>query len=102
MNGQTTAAVLFLGSLSRMPDACASLRLRQDETRLCFEVRDSGRGFEVSDMESGGLAKMRDRLGAAGGMLVIESQPGNGTVVRGEVPSQPFGEPKGSVRRGRA
>jgi signal transduction histidine kinase len=81
--------------------ARASLSLRQDETRLYFEVRDSGRGFEVSEMESGGLANMRDRLGAAGGTVVVESQPGSGTVVRGEVPCRPFGEPHASERRER-
>lgn len=71
------------------PDARPSLLLRRSENRLSFEVRDSGRGFEVSNMESGGLANMRDRLGAAGGTLVIESRPGKGTVVRGEVPCSP-------------
>lgn len=69
------------------PDARTALRLRQDENRLYFEVRDSGRGFELSEREGGGLANMRDRLGAAGGTLVIESRPGRGTVVRGEVPA---------------
>jgi len=84
------------------PDARTSLRLRQDEDRLYFEVHDSGRGFEVSDMESGGLANMRDRLGAAGGTLVIESRPGHGTVVRGEVPGPPHGEGPGSGRRAKS
>jgi signal transduction histidine kinase len=84
------------------PGAGASLSLRQDETRLYFEVRDSGRGFEVSDMESGGLANMRDRLGAAGGTVVVESRPGSGTVVRGEVPCRPYREPHGTPVRNRS
>ncbi len=70
------------------PEARTALRLHQDDNRLYFEVRDSGRGFEVPEQEGGGLANMRDRLGAAGGMLMIESQPGRGTVVRGDVPLQ--------------
>jgi signal transduction histidine kinase len=71
------------------PDARTSVRLRLAENRLYFEVRDAGRGFEVTDTEGSGLANMRDRLGAAGGTLVIDSRPGNGTVVRGEVPFRP-------------
>ena len=70
------------------PEARTALRLHQADNRLYFEVRDSGRGFEVPEQEGGGLANMRDRLGAAGGMLMIESQPGRGTVVRGDVPLQ--------------
>jgi signal transduction histidine kinase len=77
-------------------DARPSLLLRRNENRLYFEVRDSGRGFEVSDLEGGGLANMRDRLGAAGGTLVIESRPGKGTIVRGEVPCSPDSGAKGS------
>ena len=68
------------------PDACPVLRLRQEGNWLHFEVRDSGCGFEVPEQEGGGLANMRDRLGAAGGTLVINSEPGHGTVVHGEIP----------------
>jgi len=76
------------------PDARTVLRLRQDGNRLQFEVRDSGRGFEASGQEASGLAHMRDRLGAAGGTLVIESGLGRGTVVRGEIPLPEACQPK--------
>lgn len=68
------------------PEARTALRLRQDDNRLYFEVRDSGLGFEVPEQERGGLANMRDRLGAAGGTLVIESAVGRGTIVYGDIP----------------
>lgn len=68
------------------PEARTALRLRQDDNRLYFEVRDFGRGFVVPSQEGGGLANMRDRLGAAGGALVVESGLGRGTVVHGEIP----------------
>jgi len=32
------------------------------------------------------LTNMSDRLGAVGGRLTVESEPGSGTRVRGEVP----------------
>lgn len=84
------------------PSARTSLRLRQDESRLYFEVRDFGRSFELFEVEGGGLANMRDRLGAAGGTLVIESQLGGGTVVRGEVPCHSHVEPEGAARRAKS
>jgi len=68
------------------PEARTALHLRRDHNRLYFEVRDSGHGFVVPEQQGGGLANMRDRLGAAGGTLVIESEPGRGTVVHGEIP----------------
>jgi signal transduction histidine kinase len=54
---------------------------------LRFEVRDDGAGFTEDDARSGaGLANMRDRLAAAGGVLVIRTAPGEGTSVSGTVP----------------
>jgi signal transduction histidine kinase len=84
------------------PQARTTVRLRLDENRLYFEVRDSGRGFEVSDTASGGLANMRDRLGATGGTLIIESRPGQGTVVRGEVQCSASGQGPGPRRRAKS
>ena len=84
------------------PDARTSVRLRQDEDQLYFEVRDSGSGFELSGIQGGGLANMRDRLGAAGGTLVIESQLGGGTVVRGAVPCHSDVKPEGVARRAKS
>jgi signal transduction histidine kinase len=57
------------------------------EDDLRFEVRDDGAGFTEDDARSGaGLSNMRDRLAAAGGVLVIRTAPGSGTSVSGTVP----------------
>jgi signal transduction histidine kinase len=54
---------------------------------LRFTVSDTGRGFERNGRNGGaGLTNMRDRLAAVGGRLEIESVPGSGTKVTGEVP----------------
>jgi signal transduction histidine kinase len=55
-----------------------------DELR--FTVRDDGAGAPVID-EGAGMTNMRDRLAAIGGELVVASNPGVGTVVRGRVPT---------------
>jgi signal transduction histidine kinase len=68
------------------PVARVSLSLREMGKRLQFEISDSGPGFQVGQGAGAGLANMRDRLGAVGGSLAIESSPARGTVVRGEVP----------------
>jgi signal transduction histidine kinase len=66
------------------------VRLTETAHHLVFEISDDGAGFapEVVD-ESHGFVNMRDRLGAYGGELSIESAPGHGTVVRGELPVGP-------------
>ncbi len=58
--------------------------------RLCFEVRDSGAGFDRDAViRASGLTNMRDRVQAVGGDLRLSSQPGRGTTVRGSVPAVP-------------
>jgi signal transduction histidine kinase len=65
----------------------ATVRLRQENGELVFEVVDDGRGFEPSTTPSGlGLQNMRDRLEALGGSLEIASRPGEGTSVTGRIP----------------
>ena len=65
----------------------ATVRLWEADGLLRFEVDDDGAGFEMDHGVSGaGLTNMRDRLGAAGGTLRIESAPGAGTHVVGTVP----------------
>lgn len=60
--------------------------------RLCFEVSDTGPGFDPSRRQGlgrqrpGGLANMRERIGALGGELTISSTPAYGTTVAGSVP----------------
>jgi signal transduction histidine kinase len=54
---------------------------------LRFEVVDTGAGFDRTQAEVGaGLMNMHDRLGAIGGVLVVDATPGIGTRVQGSVP----------------
>jgi signal transduction histidine kinase len=50
-------------------------------------VRDDGAGFDPRDAHGGtGLTGMRDRLGAFGGRLTIDTALGSGTAVHGAIP----------------
>jgi len=65
----------------------ASVHVWKDDGQLLFEVVDSGAGFEEQEAGKGvGLTNMKDRLGAVGGILEVESAPGKGTRIRGSVP----------------
>lgn len=70
------------------PDADATIHLWQEATRLFFEIRDSGCGFDPAEANRGaGVTNMRDRIEAVGGNLTITSSPGRHTSVRGAVPA---------------
>jgi len=66
----------------------AEIRLVQDGEHVRVEVRDWGVGFDQNDVEEGcfGLAGIRERARVLGGWAAIESTPGQGTVVRAELP----------------
>jgi signal transduction histidine kinase len=51
---------------------------------ITLSIRDDGKGFDSQRVTSDhlGLGIMRERVGAIGGTLVIESQPGSGTLIR--------------------
>jgi len=59
--------------------------------RVVVEISDDGCGFDPASKHPGhfGLESMRSRAEEVGGMLIISSRPGQGTVVRVEVPVQP-------------
>jgi signal transduction histidine kinase len=71
----------------------AQLRVRLDldgaATRL--QVSDDGRGFDLAETVRAsrrlGLASMRERAEAIGGVLRIDTEPGQGTTVTLEVPA---------------
>ena len=59
-----------------------------------FEVRDDGAGLPHGQGgEGAGITNMRDRIGAVGGTMAIESHPGAGTRVMGSVPVAPVDLP---------
>ncbi|HEV7679093.1 MAG TPA: histidine kinase [Candidatus Dormibacteraeota bacterium] len=65
------------------------LRLAERNGDLHFEVDDDGRGFDAGSTRRGtGLVNMADRLDALGGALHVRSRPGEGTQLRGAVPTQ--------------
>jgi len=55
--------------------------LEGDESRLTMTISDDGCGFETDAVGSGrlGLKTMRERAGAIGAALTLESHPGDGT-----------------------
>ncbi len=64
-----------------------TLDLGERDDRLTFALQDDGHGFDPSNTDYGtGVQGMADRLDALGGSLQIESAPGQGTTVRGEIP----------------
>jgi len=66
--------------------ASARVRIWEDAGGLLFDVVDDGAGFETNrPSEGAGFTNMRDRLGAVGGMLRVESG-GGGTRIQGVVP----------------
>ncbi|GAA0983497.1 hypothetical protein GCM10009555_055360 [Acrocarpospora macrocephala] len=66
-------------------DAAITVDLAATEALLRFEVGDDGTGFAAGDAGHG-FVNMRDRLGAIGGTLTVESELGAGTRIRGEIP----------------
>ena len=69
--------------------AMAQVRVRvwEDAGGLLFSVNDNGPGFDPQRARGGhGYVNMADRLGAIGGTIRWESQPGSGSQVLGSVP----------------
>lgn len=73
----------------------AAIRVRADGARLVVEVADRGCGFDPPPLTGPraterqdhiGLRGMRERAAMIDGELRVESRPGEGTVVRVEVP----------------
>jgi signal transduction histidine kinase len=64
-----------------------SIILARSQGSVTAVVEDDGRGFETDRIYEGlGLDGMRERLALLGGRLKIESRPGAGTTLAGEVP----------------
>lgn len=66
--------------------AKTTVSVRCEDAAVVFEVADDGVGFAQSQPTEGGLRRLVDRVGALGGRLEIESEPGHGTRVRGSLP----------------
>jgi signal transduction histidine kinase len=69
------------------PESHVTMRIWEESGGLLFEVADDGPGFDAALARRGhGYTNMMDRLGAIGGAVRWESQPGEGTTIRGSVP----------------
>jgi signal transduction histidine kinase len=68
--------------------AHVTIRLREAEGKLLFEVADDGPGFDLASLaaKGHGFVNMNDRVGAIGGTLTVDSAPGQGTRISGSVP----------------
>ena len=64
-----------------------TVRVRETDGELRFEVIDDGHGFDVERAQRGaGLTNMEDRLDSLGGSLDVTSDPGHGTTVAVRIP----------------
>jgi signal transduction histidine kinase len=63
------------------------VRLWEESGGLLFAVTDDGPGYEAAAARSGhGYINMADRLGAIGGTVRWQSEPGHGATVQGSIP----------------
>jgi signal transduction histidine kinase len=71
--------------------AAVTVRLDAGVDELRFAINDDGEGFDVAAVSAGqGITNMRDRVGAIGGKLTVNSRPGAGTTVSGVLPARPL------------
>ncbi len=92
-SSETEAAVYFCclealqNAAKHAVDAAVEVRLWEESGGLLFSVSDDGPGFDVEKAQRGhGYVNMADRLGAIGGTVRWESEPGKGARVTGSVP----------------
>jgi signal transduction histidine kinase len=69
------------------PEAQVQVRVWEESGGLLFSVADDGPGFDAAVARQGhGFVNMADRLGAIGGTVRWESQPGHGAQILGTIP----------------
>ena len=66
----------------------AAIDIIQLDGKLRIEIKDDGKGFDPDSVPPGhyGLIGMRERTRIAGGSMVIESQSGQGTILKFDLP----------------
>ena len=60
--------------------------VRQERAKIIMVVQDDGRGFDVTVNRGLGLVGMEERVRRLGGEFEVQSEPGNGPLVRVELP----------------
>ncbi len=82
----------FTGVYVAIVVGLGAVRLAGHGSSLRFTIADDGAGFDAASTPSGsGLQGMTDRLAALASTLRIQSAPGNGTTLTGELPVSPRG-----------
>ena len=70
--------------------AAVTVRVWTDADKLNLQIEDRGCGFDpevvVKAPRSSGLIGMQERMMLLGGRMTIESSPGSGTAITGELP----------------
>jgi glucose-6-phosphate-specific signal transduction histidine kinase len=66
--------------------ARATVKVREDESALSFEVAGEYTGFSDAPDSDAGLELLGDRVTALGGLLTIQSEPGRRIRVSGSLP----------------
>ena len=67
--------------------AAVEVALWEESGGLIFSVSDDGPGFDPDEARKGhGFVNMADRLGAIGGTVRWQSEPGHGAQIRGSLP----------------
>jgi signal transduction histidine kinase len=70
------------------PEAAVTIQLSENDGRVCFSVDDDGPGFDPDAVKRGaGLTNLADRVAAVGGTLQIQTAPGRGTHITGNLPA---------------
>ncbi len=87
---ETAAYFVVAESLTNVakhaPHASAHVALLEEPGHLIVEISDTGPGG--ANPEGGGLSGLRQRVQALDGTLAVVSNPGEGTVVRAELPCE--------------
>ncbi|MGW3347264.1 sensor histidine kinase [Nonomuraea rubra] len=94
---QTALLRVAQGALANVRDhagaAGATVTLSYLDGEVTLDVFDDGAGFAEPAPAPGrgyGLRAMRDRLEEVGGVLIVESAPGEGTAVGARIPVRPY------------
>ena len=87
---ETAAYYVVAESLTNVakhaPNATAHVTLTEEPGELVIEISDNGPGG--ANPEGSGLAGLRQRVQALDGTLAVVSNPGEGTVIRAELPCE--------------
>jgi signal transduction histidine kinase len=89
---EATVYRLVQEALNNVAKHAAATRVKVSLTdragEIVLTVRDDGTGFDPQAGSGGfGLLGMRERLALVGGALVIDSAPGDGTLIRATMPA---------------